>query len=128
MKTFLQSLGSKLTAIALILIVAYIGYNELFRGSRVGDELNAALTESKRVQKDMRYLATQLQQQGTDLKAATANLIKMGGQLTTLKDSITVLNTRYQAVSSTLKQQVSVSLDRYQQQKKTIQDIQKQIR
>jgi len=128
MKAFLQTILSKLTAVAVILILAYIGYNEFFRGSRVGDELNEALQESRQVQSNLRDLATQMKQQKTDLDQALKKLDGMSTGLSALGDSVNRIQTRYVAVSSQLEQQIAVSLDRYNQQKKRILDIQKQIK
>lgn len=128
MQAILQNIASKLTAISLILILAYIGYNEFFRGSRVGDELNAALSESRQIQTDLRAISGQMKAQKADLDQALQKLDRMSTSLVVLADSVSQIKARYVAVSSQLEQQIAVSLDRYNQQKKKILDIQKQIK
>jgi ABC-type transporter Mla subunit MlaD len=128
MQAILQNIAGKLTAIAIILILAYIGYNEFFRGSRVGDELNAALSESRQIQTDLRAISGQMKAQKVDLDQAIQKLDRMSTSLVSLADSVSQIKARYVAVSSQLEQQIAVSLDRYNQQKKKILDIQKQIK
>lgn len=127
MKAILDYLAPRLTAIGVILILAYIGYNELFRSSPVNAELKKAIGQSQHAQTELQHVKSQLLQQKKELKFALGTINSMNGQLTMLDDSITRINGRYQAFSSKMNQEKAIDLERYQQQKKHIQDIQKQI-
>lgn len=128
MKPILQYLAGRLTAIAVIVIVAYIGYNELFRRTGVDEKLDQALAQNMRAQQDLRYVEKQFIAQHKDLVNAQNHLDQLVCQVDNLSDSLTTLTVNYKAVSAAQKQQIAVSLDRYTQQKKSILDIQKQIK
>lgn len=128
MKAILDYVAPRLTAIGVILILVYIGYNELFRRNPVNTELKAALVETRLVQADLHKLETSLQQQQTDLNTVTNQVNRVDAGLLDLSDSVSLINGRYQAIKLKMDQQSAFYLDRYNQQKQHIQDIQKLLR
>ncbi|OJW76295.1 hypothetical protein [Spirosoma sp. 48-14] len=128
MKAVLDFLTSKLTPVCVLLILAYIAYNEVFRPSQVNAKLNQALAETRQVQTQLQLVDSELKKTKTDLQAVIGTVNRVDAGLLDLSDSISVINGSYKAIKSILEQQSAVYQDRYNQEKKRLQAIQQQVK